>query len=109
MELWRRSYDVRPPGGESLKDTAERVIPYYRDKIWPVVKTGKTVLVAAHGNSLRALLMNLEGLSEEEILNRELATGDPIVYRLAPDGSVIDCKDLLPSRSLDAPPEDKII
>lgn len=103
---WRRSYDVRPPGGESLKDTAERVLPYYQDKIWPELEAGKTVLVMAHGNSLRALIMNLEGLSGEEILARELTTGAPIVYRLAPDGSVAERRDLLPARSLDAPPED---
>lgn len=109
VEVWRRSYDIRPPGGESLKDTAERVIPYYKETIWPEVKAGKTVLVAAHGNSLRALLMTLEGLDEEEILHRELATAAPIVYRLGPDGSVIDRKDLLPSRSLDAHPEDKVV
>ncbi len=109
IEVWRRSYDVRPPGGESLKDTAERVLPYYREQIWPVVRSGKCVLIAAHGNSLRALLMSLEGLNEEEILHRELATGAPIVYRLRPDGSMIERKELLPSRSLDAPPEDKIV
>jgi 2,3-bisphosphoglycerate-dependent phosphoglycerate mutase len=105
---WRRSYDVRPPGGESLKDTAERVMPYYKDKIWPELEAGKTVLVTAHGNSLRALIMNLEGLSGEEILARELTTGAPIVYRLAADGSVVERRDLLPSRSLDAPPEEDV-
>lgn len=105
---WRRSYDIRPPGGESLKDTEQRVMPYYRDKIWPELEAGKTVLVTAHGNSLRALIMNLEGLSGEEILARELATGAPIVYRLAPDGSVTERRDLLPARSLDAPPEDNL-
>ncbi|MGI9403098.1 MAG: 2,3-bisphosphoglycerate-dependent phosphoglycerate mutase [Hyphomicrobium sp.] len=105
---WRRSYDVRPPGGESLKDTEQRVMLYYKDKIWPELKAGKTVLVTAHGNSLRALIMNLEGLSGEEILARELTTGAPIVYRLKPDGSVVERRDLLPPRSLDAPPEDNV-
>jgi len=106
VQLWRRSYDVPPPGGESLKDTAERVIPYYGAEIWPEVKAGKTVIVSAHGNSLRALIMEIEGLSEEEILDLELATGAPIVYRLSDAGAVIERKDLLPPRSPDAPPED---
>lgn len=106
VEVWRRSYDVPPPGGESLQDTAERVIPYYREAIWPAVKAGKTVIVSAHGNSLRALIMEIEGLSADEILDRELATGAPIVYRLGDDGQVIERRDLLPRRSLDAPEED---
>jgi 2,3-bisphosphoglycerate-dependent phosphoglycerate mutase len=108
VELWRRSYDVPPPGGESLRDTADRVIPYYKEEIWTELKAGKTVIVSAHGNSLRALIMTLEGLSEEEILNREFATGAPIVYQLSPDGTVLERKDLLPTRSLDAPPEDVV-
>ena len=66
-----------PPGGESLKDTAARVMPYYEQVIWPELKAGKTVIVSAHGNSLRALIMQLEGLTAEEILDRELATGAP--------------------------------
>ncbi len=106
VQLWRRSYDVPPPGGESLKDTAERVIPYYLDEIWPEVKAGNATIVSAHGNSLRALIMQLEKLSEDEILDRELATGAPIVYQLSDEGAVIERKDLLPPRSLDAPPED---
>ena len=93
--IWRRSYDVPPPGGESLKDTLERVLPYYEAKIWPAVKSGKNVIVAAHGNSLRALIMKLEGLTGEEILKRELGTGVPIVYRLNSDGSVLSRKDLI--------------
>ena len=105
---WRRSYDVRPPGGESLKDTEERVMPYYQDKIWPKLEAGNTVLITAHGTSLRALIMNLANLSGEEILARELATGAPIIYLLAPDGSVAERRDLLPTRSLDAPPEDNL-
>jgi len=108
VQVWRRSYDVPPPGGESLKDTAERVLPYYDQEIWPAVKAGKTAIVSAHGNSLRALIMKLEGLSAEEILDREFATGAPIIYHLSPDGAVIERKDLLPTRSLDAPPEDVI-
>ena len=93
--IWRRSFDVPPPGGESLKDTLARVLPYYEAKIWPAVKSGKNVIVAAHGNSLRALIMKLEGLSGEEILKRELGTGVPIVYRLNSDGSVLSRKDLI--------------
>jgi 2,3-bisphosphoglycerate-dependent phosphoglycerate mutase len=95
VHIWRRSFDVPPPGGESLKDTAARVLPYYEAKIWPEVKAGKNVIVAAHGNSLRALIMQLEGLSGEEIIKRELATGVPIVYRLKADGSVESRKDLV--------------
>ncbi len=96
VHIWRRSYDVAPPGGESLKDTAARVLPYYDAEIWPEVKAGRNVLVAAHGNSLRALIMRLERLSGDEIVRRELATGVPIVYRLKADGTVLDRNDLLP-------------
>ena len=92
--IWRRSYDIPPPGGESLKDTAARVLPYYESDILPAVKAGRNVLVAAHGNSLRALIMKLENLSGAEILKRELATGVPIIYRLNADGSVASRKDL---------------
>jgi 2,3-bisphosphoglycerate-dependent phosphoglycerate mutase len=108
VQVWRRSYDVPPPGGESLKDTADRVLPYYDHEIWPAVKSGKAAIVSAHGNSLRALIMKLEGLSAEEILDREFATGAPIIYHLSSDGAVIERKDLLPTRSLDAPPEDVV-
>jgi 2,3-bisphosphoglycerate-dependent phosphoglycerate mutase len=108
VTIWRRSYDVPPPGGESLKDTAERVLPYYENEIWPAVKSGKTAIISAHGNSLRALIMQIEGLSADEILDREFATGAPIIYHLAADGSVLERKDLLPTRSLDAPPEDVV-
>jgi 2,3-bisphosphoglycerate-dependent phosphoglycerate mutase len=99
VHIWRRSYDVAPPGGESLEDTAARVLPYYEAQIWPEVKAGRNVLVAAHGNSLRALIMKLEGLSGEEIVKRELTTGVPIVYRLAADGTVLERKDLVPGSS----------
>ena len=80
--VWRRSYDVPPPGGESLKDTLARSLPYYVHMIQPHVLEGKTVLVAAHGNSLRSLIMAIEGLTPEQILKRELETGVPIVYKL---------------------------
>jgi len=106
---WRRSFDIPPPGGESLKDTLARVRPYYESTIWPQMSQGKNVIIAAHGNSLRALIMTLEGLSKDEILQRELATGAPILYRLGADGRSIDRKDLLPPRSLAAPPEDRIM
>lgn len=88
VHLWRRSFDTPPPGGESLKDTADRVLPYYESAIKPRVLKGETVIVSAHGNSLRALVMSLEGLSGEEILKREIATGVPLVYQLNEDGSV---------------------
>jgi 2,3-bisphosphoglycerate-dependent phosphoglycerate mutase len=97
VHIWRRSFDVPPPGGESLKDTATRVLPYYEAKILPELKAGRNVLVSAHGNSLRALIMKLEGLTGEEIVARELATGLPIVYRLNPDGSVRERRELIAS------------
>ena len=86
--IWRRSYDVPPPGGESLKDTAARTLPYYEDRILPVVRAGETVLVAAHGNSLRSMVMAIEGLTPDEILKRELATGEPVVYRIGKTGKL---------------------
>ncbi len=82
VHIWRRSYDVPPPGGESLKDTLARSLPYYVHTIQPHVLDGKTVLVAAHGNSLRSLIMAIEGLTPEQILKRELETGVPTVYVL---------------------------
>jgi 2,3-bisphosphoglycerate-dependent phosphoglycerate mutase len=87
VHIWRRSYDVPPPGGESLKDTAARVLPYYESTILPQVLAGKNVIVSAHGNSLRALIMQLDKLSTEEILKLNLPTGEPYVYRLNADGS----------------------
>jgi 2,3-bisphosphoglycerate-dependent phosphoglycerate mutase len=94
VHVWRRSYDVPPPGGESLKDTAARVLPYYVHDILPVVLSGKKTLVAAHGNSLRALIMAMEGLSGEAIIKRELATGVPIVYRLNADSTITSKEEL---------------
>ena len=88
--IWRRSYDVPPPGGESLKDTAARTLPYYEAEILPQLKAGKTVLVAAHGNSLRALVMAIEGLTPDEILKREIATGQPTLYKIGPDGKLVE-------------------
>ncbi|MCO5249126.1 MAG: 2,3-bisphosphoglycerate-dependent phosphoglycerate mutase [Chitinophagales bacterium] len=80
VHIWRRSYDIQPPGGESLKDTEDRVMPYFQSKILPELEKGKNILVVAHGNSLRALIMNLENLTPDEILSREIATGQPITY-----------------------------
>ncbi|MDJ1159490.1 2,3-bisphosphoglycerate-dependent phosphoglycerate mutase [Chelatococcus sp. SYSU_G07232] len=88
VHVWRRSYDIAPPGGESLKDTAARVLPYYIQHILPRVMRGERVLVAAHGNSLRALAMVLDGLTPETIPTLELATGVPLVYRLKADTTV---------------------
>ncbi len=92
--IWRRSYDVPPPGGESLKDTAARTLPYYRADIEPMVTSGKTVLVSAHGKSLRALVMAIEGLTPEQILKREIATGEPTIYKLKADGSLDEIVEL---------------
>ncbi|WP_068311144.1 2,3-bisphosphoglycerate-dependent phosphoglycerate mutase [Polycladidibacter hongkongensis] len=94
VHIWRRSYDVPPPGGESLKMTAERTLPYYNAEILPKVLEGNRVIVAAHGNSLRSIIMELEGLSEEEILQRELATGKPVIYRLDENGKILSVEDL---------------
>jgi 2,3-bisphosphoglycerate-dependent phosphoglycerate mutase len=94
VHIWRRSYDVPPPGGESLKDTAARVLPYYVHEILPAVMANKTVLVAAHGNSLRALIMAMEGLTGPEIVKRELETGVPIVYTLGTDTRILSKQEL---------------
>ena len=80
VHIWRRSFDVPPPGGESLKNTAERVLPYFEIEIMPKVKEGLNILIAAHGNSLRALVMELEKISSKEIVKLEIATGDPLIY-----------------------------
>ena len=90
VKIWRRSYDVRPPGGESLKDTAERVLPYYERNIKPNILNGETILVAAHGNSLRALIMELEQLSREQVLELNIPTGAPLLYELDETGKVLD-------------------
>jgi 2,3-bisphosphoglycerate-dependent phosphoglycerate mutase len=92
--IWRRSYDIAPPGGESLRDTAARVLPYYIQEILPRVLGGANVLVSAHGNSLRALVMVLEKLSPQEIVARELKTGAPLIYRLNADSTVAEKQDL---------------
>jgi 2,3-bisphosphoglycerate-dependent phosphoglycerate mutase len=88
VQIWRRSYDIAPPGGESLKDTVARALPYYCQHILPAVLSGKRVVVAAHGNSLRALVMVLDGLTPKTIPAMELATGVPLVYHLNADSTV---------------------
>jgi len=94
VHQWRRSYETRPPGGESLKDTAERVLPYYEKQIWPQLRAGKNVLVSAHGNSLRALIMHLDKLPPADVMKLNLGTGVPMIYRFNEDGSVRDHRDL---------------
>lgn len=89
VHIWRRSYDVPPPGGESLKDTRERVAPYFDEHIAPLLRAGTNVLVVAHGNSLRSLIMLIEQLTPEEILKTEIATGVPITYELDADLHVV--------------------
>jgi 2,3-bisphosphoglycerate-dependent phosphoglycerate mutase len=89
VHIWRRSFDVKPPNGESLKDTAARTLPYFEANIRPAAAAGKNVLVAAHGNSLRAIVMGLENLTPEQILKVEIGTCQPIVYDLGPKGEVL--------------------
>jgi 2,3-bisphosphoglycerate-dependent phosphoglycerate mutase len=90
VKIWRRSYDVAPPGGESLKDTADRVLPYYENRIKPYVLKGETILIAAHGNSLRALVMQLDQLSREQVLELNIPTGAPLLYELDKNGATVD-------------------
>ncbi len=87
--IWRRSYDVPPPNGESLADTAARTLPYFEATILPLVTLGKNVLVSAHGNSLRAIVMQLDQLSREDVLKLNIPNSEPIVYELAEDGRVL--------------------
>ncbi|MCL8384535.1 MULTISPECIES: 2,3-bisphosphoglycerate-dependent phosphoglycerate mutase [Xanthobacter] len=94
VHVWRRSYDIPPPGGESLRDTVARTLPYYNQEILPRVLRGETTIVTAHGNSLRALIMVLEKLSPEGIMKREVLTGVPMVYRMRADSTVEDRRDL---------------
>lgn len=88
VKLWRRSYDVAPPGGEALKDTAERTLPFFESRILPDLKAGKNVLVSAHGNSLRSIVMKLDNLSHPEVVALEIPTGVPIRYEFTPEGKV---------------------
>jgi 2,3-bisphosphoglycerate-dependent phosphoglycerate mutase len=93
VHIWRRSFDIPPPGGESLKDTGERVLPFFMKEILPYVCKGKNVLVAAHGNSLRSLIKFLDNISDEDIVKLEIPTGAPIHYVINEDGSVASKKD----------------
>jgi 2,3-bisphosphoglycerate-dependent phosphoglycerate mutase len=92
VKLWRRSYDVKPPGGESLEDTARRTLPYYEAHIVPELKAGRNVLVVAHGNSLRSIVMFLDKLTREQVVELNLATGVPIVYEMDEQLTVISKK-----------------
>jgi len=92
VHLWRRSYDIPPPGGECLKDTAARTIPFFREHILPLLEGGKNVFVAAHGNSLRSIVMHLDDLSEEDVLQLEIPTGQPILYQY--DGDHLTKKEI---------------
>lgn len=94
VKIWRRSFDVPPPNGESLKDTADRVIPYFESEIIPKLKAGKNVVIAAHGNSLRALIMYLEKMTPEEILEFEIGTAQPRLYELDHNMNVLSVKNL---------------
>ena len=89
VKIWRRSYDVKPPGGESLKDTAERALPYYQKMIKPHLLKGETIIIAAHGNSLRALVMELDQLSKEEVLELNIPTGVPLLYEFDKTGKIL--------------------
>jgi 2,3-bisphosphoglycerate-dependent phosphoglycerate mutase len=89
VKIWRRSYDVKPPGGESLKDTAERALPYYEKMVKPHLVKGETIIIAAHGNSLRALVMELDQLSKEEVLELNIPTGVPLLYEFDKTGKVL--------------------
>ncbi len=95
VHLWQRSYDVAPPGGESLKDTAARVLPFFAKRIMPELQAGKNVLIVAHGNSLRSLVMQLDRLTPQQVIGLNIGTGAPLLYRLRPDGSVAEKRNLV--------------
>lgn len=99
VHIWRRSFDIPPPDGESLKDTADRVLPYFKTEIMPKVISGSSILIAAHGNSLRALIMKLDSISPEDIVKLEIPTGAPIQYEFTPDG-IVDKKTNLYEKQL---------
>lgn len=94
VHIWRRSYDIAPPNGESLKDTAERTLPYFEKKIVPDLKAGKNILVSAHGNSLRSIVMKLDKLTKEQVLELNLGTGVPIVYEFDKNLKILSKKEL---------------
>ena len=99
VHIWRRSFDIPPPDGESLKDTAERVLPYFEAEIMPKIISGSSILIAAHGNSLRALIMKLDSISSEDIVKLEIPTGAPIQYEFTSDG-IVDKKTNLYEKQL---------
>jgi len=99
VHIWRRSFDMPPPDGESLKDTADRVLPYFETEIMPKVISGSSILITAHGNSLRALIMKLDSISPEDIVKLEIPTGAPIQYEFTPDG-IVDKKTNLYEKQL---------
>ncbi len=94
VHIWQRSYDIAPPGGESLKDTEGRVLPFFEKHIVPELAKGKNVLVVAHGNSLRTLIMRLDRLTPDQVMEVEIGTGKPLIYRLNADGTVAEKRDL---------------
>ena len=94
VKVWRRSYDIAPPNGESLKDTADRTLPYFESSIWQDLKSGKNIIVAAHGNSLRSIVMHLDKLTKEQVLELNLGTGIPIVYQFDKSLKIISKKEL---------------
>ena len=95
VQMWRRSYEMGPPGGETLKETGERVIPYFKEEINPLILKGKNILIAAHGNSLRSLIKFLDTVSDEDIVKLEIPTGTPIHYIFDKDGNVIKKQNLI--------------
>ena len=96
VHIWRRSFDIPPPGGESLKDTADRVLPFFNTAIMPLIEQEKDILIAAHGNSLRALVMQLDGLGADEIIGVNIGTGEPYCYEMRADGTVADKRIITP-------------
>ncbi len=89
VHIWRRSYDIAPPNGESLKDTAARTLPYFKEKILPKVRSGENIIIAAHGNSLRSIVMELDQLTKEQVLELNIATASPIVYEIDASGKIL--------------------
>jgi 2,3-bisphosphoglycerate-dependent phosphoglycerate mutase len=94
VHIWQRSYDIAPPGGESLKDTAGRVVPFFEKWIVPELQKGKSVILVAHGNSLRSLIMELDKLEPDEVMQVEIGTASPLIYRMNSDGTVAEKRDL---------------
>jgi len=95
VQIWRRSYNVGPPGGESLKETGERVMPYFLNEIFPLILKGENIIVSAHGNSLRSLIKYLDKLSSEEIVKLEIPTGSPIHYLFDDNGEILNKRNLI--------------